>query len=110
MRKEEILYYDCLTLYNSIMEARQVYFFQGSVESKPETFTQEMNRKIDSIRGRPIYNRRLGTAEPPFAHICSILGLDRFSLRGKPKVNTQWLFYCIVNNLTKVHRYGEGLA
>jgi len=91
-------------------EARQVYFFQGSAESKPETFTQKMKRKIDSIRGRLIYNRRLGTAEPPFAHICSILGLDRFTLRGKPKVNTQWLFYCIVHNLTKVHRYGEGLA
>jgi hypothetical protein len=42
--------------------------------------------------------------------ICSILGLDRFTLRGKPKVNTQWLFYCIVHNLTKVHKYGEGLA
>jgi hypothetical protein len=56
------------------------------------------------------YNRRLGTAEPPFAHICSILGLDRFTLRGKPKVNVQWLFYCIVHNLTKIHRYGEGLA
>jgi len=91
-------------------EARQVYFFQGSAESKPETFTQKMKRKIDSIRGRLIYNRRLGIAEPPFAHICSILGLDRFTLRGKPKVNTQWLFYCIVHNLTKVHRYGEGFA
>jgi transposase len=91
-------------------EARQVYFFQGSVGTKPETFTQKMKRKIDSIRGRLIYNRRLGTAEPPFAHICSILGLDRFSLRGKPKVNIQWLFYCIVHNLTKIHRYGEGLA
>jgi hypothetical protein len=91
-------------------EARQVYFFQGSVESKPETFTQKMKRKIDSIRGRLIYNRRLGIAEPPFAHICSILGLDRFTLRGKPKVNVQWLFYCIVHNLIKVHRYGEGIA
>jgi transposase len=91
-------------------EARQVYFFQGSAGTKPETFTQKMKRKIDSIRGRLIYNRRLGTAEPPFAHICSILGLDRFTLRGKPKVNVQWLFYCIVHNLTKIHRYGEGLA
>ena len=36
--------------------------------------------------------------------------LDRFTLRGKPKVNMQWLFYCIVHNLTKVYRYGEGFA
>jgi hypothetical protein len=91
-------------------EERQVYFFVGRSKDAPETFTQKMKRKIDSIRGRLIYNRRLGTAEPPFAHICSILGLDRFTLRGKLKVNTQWLFYCIVHNLTKVHRYGEGFA
>jgi transposase len=91
-------------------EARQVYFFQGSAGTKPETFTQKMKRKIDSVRGRLIYNRRLGIAEPPFAHICSILGLDRFSLRGKAKVNVQWLLYCIVHNLFKVHRYGVGFA
>ena len=91
-------------------EARQVYFFQGQTASKPETFTEKMKRKIDSIEGRLIYNRRLGTAEPPFAHIKSILGLDRFTLRGKRKVNTQWLLYCIVHNLTKVHRYGEEFA
>jgi len=91
-------------------EARQVYFFQGSAGSKPETFTQKMKRKIDSIRGRLIYNRRLGTAEPPFAHIRHVLGLDRFTLRGKRKVDIQWRLYCIVHNLIKVHRYGEGFA
>lgn len=91
-------------------EVRQVYFFQGRDETKPETFTEKMKRKIDSIKGRLIYNRRLGIAEPPFAHIKSILGLDRFTLRGKRKVNTQWLLYCIVHNLTKVNRYGEGFA
>jgi len=91
-------------------EVRQVYFFQGTVANKPETFSAKMRRKIDSIKGRLIYNRRLGIAEPPFAHIRSALGLDRFSLRGKRKVNTQWLLYCLVHNLTKVHRYGEGIA
>lgn len=91
-------------------EARQVAFFQGRAKSAPYTFTQKMKQKIDSIKGRLIYNRRLGTAEPPFAHIRSILGLDRFTLRGKRKVNTQWLLYCITHNLLKVHRYGEGFA
>jgi hypothetical protein len=87
-------------------EARQVYFFQGRSEKKPETFTEKMKLKIDSIKGRLIYNRRLGTAEPVFGNICSTLGLNRFSLRGKRKVNTQWLLYCAVHNLFKVHRYG----
>jgi hypothetical protein len=91
-------------------EARQVYFFQGSVGSKPETFSQKMRRKIDSVRGRLIYNRRLGTAEPVFAHIRHALGFSRFTLRGRGKVNTQWLLYCAVHNLFKVHRYGLQLA
>lgn len=91
-------------------QARQVCFFDGSTEAGKRSFSKLMRQKIDSIKGRLIYNRRLGTAEPPFAHIRSILRLDRFSLRGKLKVNTQWLLYCITHNLLKVHRYGEGFA
>jgi transposase len=93
-----------------ISEVRQVCFIQGRAAEVSETFTEKMRQKIDSIKGRLIYNRRLGTAEPPFAHIRSILGLDRFSFRGKQKVNTQWLLYCITHNIKKVHRYAEGFA
>ena len=91
-------------------EARQVYFFQGRSEKKPETFSEKMRRKIDSLRGRLIYNGRLGIAEPPFAHIRHALGLNRFTLRGKRKVDIQWKLYFIVHNLIKVHRYGEAVV
>jgi len=91
-------------------EARQVAFFQGRADTAGPTFTDRMKQKIDSITGRLIYNRRLGTAEPPFAHIRTTMGLDRFTLRGKPKVNTQWVLYCITHNIKKVHRYAEGFA
>jgi hypothetical protein len=40
-----------------------------------------------------------------FGNICSTRQLRRFSLRGKRKVNTQWLLYCMVHNIDKVHRY-----
>jgi hypothetical protein len=69
-----------------------------------------MKQKIDALSGRLIYNRRLATVEPAFANIRSTLGLDRFTLRGKQKVNIQWLLYCTVHNLLKVHRYGEVYA
>ena len=92
-------------------EARQLYFFQGRPEKKPETFTQKMKRKIDATKGRLIYNRRLGTAEPVFGNICcSTLRGDGFSLRRKKRVNTRWLLYCGVRNLFKVYRYGPELA
>lgn len=87
-------------------ELRQVYFFVGRSEKGQDTYTQKMKYKIDSTLGRFIYSKRIGTAEPVFANIRNALGLDRFTLRGKRKVDTQWKLYCIVHNLLKVHRYG----
>lgn len=86
-------------------EVRQVCFFSGDTR-KPETFTQAMKRKIDSLVGKAIYNRRIATVEPVFGHLRNI-GLYRFTLRGKKKVDAQWKLYCIVHNLLKIHRYGE---
>jgi transposase len=88
---------------------RQVAYFSGKTGDGP-TFTDRMKRKIDSTVGRVIYGMRLAISEPPFSHITSALKLDRFTLRGKTKVNTQWNLFCIVHNMTKIHRYGAGYA
>jgi transposase len=88
---------------------RQVAYFSSKTGSGP-TFTDRMKRKIDSAVGRVLYGMRLAISEPPFSHITSALKLDRFTLRGKTKVNTQWNLFCIVHNLTKIHRYGLGYA
>jgi hypothetical protein len=32
--------------------------------------------------------------------------LDRFTLRGQPKVHTQWTLYCLVHNIEKLARHG----
>jgi len=86
---------------------RQVVFFTGATTGKPETYTAKMKRKIDTEYGRYQYSRRLGTAEPVFANLCHAHGLRRFSHRGRTKVNTQWLLYCLVHNIGKVQRYGN---
>jgi transposase len=91
-------------------EARQVYFFTGRMKQGQETYTQKMKYKIDSTLGRFIYSKRIGTAEPVFANIRHALGLDRFTLRGKEKVDIQWKLYCIVHNILKIHRYGPGFV
>ena len=88
---------------------RQVAYFAGRTGDGP-TFTDRMKRKIDSTIGRVIYGMCLAISEPPFSHITSALKLDRFTLRGKTKVNTQWNLFCIVHNMTKIHRYGAGYA
>lgn len=89
---------------------RQVYFFEGRSPEAPETCTQKMKRKIDTWEGRLHYSRRLGIAEPVFGNICSTMGLNRFALRGKRKVSTQWFLYTIVHNIAKIKQYGAGVA
>lgn len=91
-------------------EIRQVAYFHGRTEQGKNTFTEKMKHKIDTTVGRALYGMRLAVAEPPFAHICHIMGLNRFSHRGKRKVNTQWNLFCIVHNMKKIHRYAPGIA
>ena len=64
---------------------RQVVFFNGRSATAPETFTHKMKRKIDSLTGKRIYQRRLATVEPVFANIRAAKGLDRFTLEAKPR-------------------------
>ncbi|UCG06471.1 MAG: transposase, partial [Desulfobacterales bacterium] len=91
-------------------QARQVAYFTGRDKSAKESFTQKMKRKIDSELGKFIYRQRIGTVEPVFANICSTKGMNRFTLRGKPKVNGQWLLYSIVHNIEKIANFAPSFA
>lgn len=86
---------------------RQVAFFIGRTQGKPETYCARMKRKIDSDIGRYAYSRRLGIVEPVFANIRHTHRLNRFTLRGRSKVNAQWMLYCLVHNIGKIQRYGQ---
>jgi len=76
----------------------------------PEDLIGQMIKKIDSDKGRKRYERRLAIVEPVFANIRTQKRLDRFTLRGKPKVNVQWLLFCMIHNIEKIVNYGTGFA
>ncbi len=80
----------------------RVFYKRGSIG-----LTHAMKAKIDTPHGRRTYSRRLGIVEPVFANIAAQKGLDRFTLRGRSKVNIQWKLYCMVHNLEKVARNGS---
>ncbi|KAA0875930.1 transposase [Nitrincola tapanii] len=99
------LKHQCLRRPNQ-QDGRQVSFALG--ERKPlSSFIEKMKQKIDSPMGRHIYSQRLGTVEPVFGNLESNKGLSRFTLRGKSKVNAQWLMYCMVHNLEKIATQGQ---
>lgn len=89
-------------------EIRQVSCpVSAAIKNTPASYADKMKSKIDSVIGKTVYAKRIATAEPPFAHMSHCMGLKRFSLRGKSKVNGQWLLYCTVHNLKKLFRYGN---
>jgi transposase len=88
-------------------KTRQVCFFRKSPNSR-ENHTARMKRAIDSEDGRARYGQRFATVEPVFGNIRHNKGLNRFTLRGQQKVDTQWKLYCLVHNIEKLAHHGYG--
>ena len=65
-----------------------------------------MKAKIDSDRGNEMITRRFATVEPVFGNLRSNKRLNRFTLRGRAKVDGQWKLYCLVHNIEKLAHHG----
>jgi len=85
---------------------RQVSFI---LEKSPRTlsYTDWMKQRVDSKKGKQIYSHRMSVVEPVFGNIGTNKRLNRFSLRGKKKVQGQWQLYCLIHNIEKLKNYGE---
>jgi len=78
--------------------ARTLYVIDKKYE---ENLSEKMREKIDDPAYCELYSRRMQIIEPVFSNITYSKGMDRFTLRTKEKVNTQWQLYCIVHNIGK---------
>ena len=85
---------------------RTVAFFRGREDADTETHTTRMQQRLDAPEGREQYGRRFATVEPVFANLRYNKRLDRFTLRGRTKVNGQWLLFCLVHNIEKLTHAG----
>ena len=56
--------------------------------------------------GRAQYAQRFAAVEPVFANLRANKRLDRFTLRGRLKVDTQWKLFCLVHNIEKLAKSG----
>ena len=89
---------------------RQVNVALDTTQEQKMGIIERMKRKIDSRQGRHLYSQRLGTVEPVFGHITDAIGIKRFTLRGKRKVDGQWKLMMMLHNMLKIHRYGLEFA
>jgi transposase len=75
------------------------------IGAEKSNFSKVMQNKVDSEKGRKIYPQRFAIVEPVFANIKTQKRLNRFTLRGKVKVNIQWMLYCMVHNIEKIMNF-----
>jgi transposase len=80
--------------------------FTYYADASGENISQAMVKKIETEKGRKIYPQRIAIVEPVFANIRVHKRMDKFNLRGKIKVNIQWILYCMVHNIEKIANYG----
>ena len=85
---------------------RQVAIFMGAMPGTAERATERMKRRIDSAKGKEMITRRFATVEQVFGNLRNNKGLDRFTLRGRTKVDGQWKLYCLVHNIEKLAHHG----
>lgn len=85
---------------------RQVSFILQKGQRAPN-YTDWMKQRVDSEQGKYIYSHRMSVGEPVFGNIGTNKRLNRFSLRGKKKVQGQWQLYCLIHNIEKLKNYGE---
>ena len=93
-------------------------------ERKPApTHTDWMKARVDSDKGKRIYNHCMSVVDrllllhnlqfrhpwrsTVFANMGSNKRVNRFSLRGKKRVQGQWQLYCLVHNIEKLQNYGQ---
>ena len=79
-------------------KGRQIYITDSN---KPGSLCGGMRKKLSTEEYQNRYAYRIQIIEPVFANISYCKGLNRFTLRGKDKVNGQWKLYCIMHNLGK---------
>ncbi len=87
-------------------QGRQASFILNKNQTKTN-HTDWMKERIDSQQGKQIYSHRMSVVEPVFANMASNKKLNRFTLRGKSKVQGQWQLYCLVHNIEKLKNYGQ---
>ena len=83
---------------DEIIQGKKIFIAETSNRNQ---LSVAMRKKLETQEYKEKYSRRIQIVEPVFANIRYCKGLNRFMLRGKRKVNGQWLLYCIVHNVGK---------
>ena len=76
---------------------------QRAVDKEQLPATARMQEKLSTASGRAMYKKRKWISEAPNGWIKSVLGFQRFSVRGLTKVSGEWDLVCACLNIRRLN-------
>lgn len=75
-----------------------------AAKERAKEVRERQRQRVGSERGQALMELRSTTVEPAFGMIKTVLGFQRFSLRGLEKVNTEWELVAVAFNCRRIAR------
>ena len=77
------------------------------MKNRVRSLCQRKPKSDTAVSGRCL-RLRASAVEPVFGKLRANKRLNRFTLRGRRKIDTQWKLYCLVYNIEKLAHHGDG--
>lgn len=89
----------------------QAPLYSGPRQSRTRTaITAERlqrHQRVHSDQGQQLMRQRRTVIEPIFGILKTVMGFERFHLRGHRKVSSEWMLLCTAYNLRTMHRWQQ---
>jgi transposase len=70
-----------------------------------EHLREKVRQRLTTPEGKALYRKRMQTIEPIWGNLKENKKIRRFNLRGKEKVNAEFLLHCLSHNITKIYKH-----
>ena len=70
-----------------------------------EPLREKVRQRLLTREGQALYRKRMQTIEPIWGNLKENKKIRRFNLRGKEKVNGEFMLHCISHNISKIHKH-----
>jgi transposase len=69
-----------------------------------EPLREQVRELLNSPHGKALYRKRMQTIEPIWGNLKENKKVRQFNLRGKEKVNAEFLLHCLSHNINKIYK------
>lgn len=70
-----------------------------------EPLREKVRQRLNTSQGKALYRKRMHSIEPIWGNLKENKKIRKFNLRGKEKVNAEFLLHCLSHNIVKIYKH-----